>query len=55
MRYIKFLTPSSLTIINNKIALIYWEKEPIRVLISSKQLSKSFHDFFYSIWKITRK
>ena len=55
MRYMKLLTPPSLTIINNKIVLIHWEKEPIGVLISSKQLSKSFHDFFYSIWKIARK
>ena len=48
-------SPSTTFIYGNKVAIIMWIVPPIGVLIDSKELSKSYFNFFNILWDISKK
>ena len=50
-KYVKFHLPPTTIIINDKVAIISWEKEPTGILIHSRNIAKKYADFFEHIWK----
>ena len=48
-------SPSTTFVYGSKTAIIMWVFTPIGILIESKELSKSYQNFFDLLWKIARK
>jgi len=47
----EFSTPSTSIIYGDKIAIIVWAEIPIATVITSKQVSKSYKNYFELLWK----
>jgi sugar-specific transcriptional regulator TrmB len=55
-RYLNFPMPPNTQIINNKVAIISWEgDEPSGILIRSKDIAKTYINFFEHMWDIAKE
>jgi len=57
VRYLpeEYLSPASLTIYSNKLAIHLWSEEPITVWIENEEVVKQFLKYFELMWRIARK
>ncbi len=46
---------SSTLIYENKMAIFMWTEDPFAILIESKEISDSYKNYFYSLWKIAKE
>jgi sugar-specific transcriptional regulator TrmB len=49
------ISPSSLSVYGNKVAITLWSGEPISILVRSREIAESFRNHFEIIWKAARK
>ncbi|MCA9459388.1 MAG: helix-turn-helix domain-containing protein [Nanoarchaeota archaeon] len=52
-KFAKFPLPGLIDIIDGKTLIISWEENPSAILINSKKITKSFENYFDSIWNIS--
>ena len=50
----EYLSPASLTIYSNKLAIHLWSEEPITVWIENEEVVKQFLKYFELMWKIAK-
>ncbi|MBS3162543.1 hypothetical protein J4467_01345 [Candidatus Woesearchaeota archaeon] len=55
IRYIEELTPSSILIFNNNVAINVFEEKPFVILIENKSIADSNKKYFEYLWKIAKK
>ena len=57
VRYLpeEYLSPASLTIYSNKLAIHLWSEEPITVWIENEEVVKQFLKYFELMWKIAKE
>ncbi len=57
IRYLpkEYLTPSSIEIFGDNVAIMLWEEKPLGILIKSKGVAKSFMVYFNMLWKQAKK
>ncbi len=57
IRYLpkEYLTPASIEIYGNNVAILLWEQKPTGIVIKSKGVAKSFLSYFDMLWKIADK
>jgi sugar-specific transcriptional regulator TrmB len=48
----EYLTPTSIEVYGDNVAILLWEKKPTGILIKSKGVAKSFLSYFEMLWKI---
>lgn len=54
-KFVKFPIPSNIDILGNKILITTWEGTPTGILITSKEVSNSFEEYFDNVWgKLSR-
>ncbi len=51
----EFENPAPAMIYKDKVAITVWSKEPIAILIKSKEVNKSYRNYFELLWKIAKK
>ena len=51
----EFENPAPAMIYKDKVAITIWSEEPIATLIKSKEINKSFRNYFELLWKIAKK
>ena len=56
VRYLpeEYLSPASLTIYSNKLAIHLWSEEPITVWIENEEIVRQFLKYFELMWKIAK-
>ena len=54
-RYLNFPLPPNTIIMKNMVAILSWGSEPSGILIKSKDISKSYINFFEAMWKIGKR
>lgn len=52
---IKYASPIVFIIYNNKLAIIYWAKEPVTIVIESKEIITNQKQYFEQLWNIAKK
>ena len=50
-----FITKTQIFLYSNKSAIVIWSKEPLAILIESKEINEGFKKYFQFIWKISRR
>lgn len=53
-KYVPGFAPIGLVIFENNILHVAFEKAPVVVMITSKEIAKSFRNMFYAMWKIAK-
>jgi sugar-specific transcriptional regulator TrmB len=55
-RYIpnEFSAPTTTFVFNEKVAIIIWGETPVATLIKSKDVAKSYKNYFEMLWKIAK-
>jgi len=51
----EFDFPSTSIIFEDKILILLWSSSPLAILIRSKEINKSYKNFFEILWKISKK
>ncbi len=51
----EFSAPTTTFVFEDKVAIIIWGEAPIATLIKSKDVAKSYSNYFKLLWKIARK
>ncbi|MBD3247339.1 hypothetical protein GF378_01835 [Candidatus Pacearchaeota archaeon] len=51
VRFIEQKTPAGINIHGDNVAIIVWKKKPYAFLITSKEVSQSFREYFRVLWK----
>jgi len=51
MKYVNFPIPGTIDIYKDYLLFITWSENPMGILITSKDISNKFKEYFYSIWK----
>jgi len=55
-RFMKKLSPTTTYIYGEKVVIILWEKDKlIAIMIKDGTISKSYKEFFETIWKVASK
>ena len=55
VRYMQKLSPTTTYIYENKVVIISWEKEKLlAIMITDKDISQSYEEFFKAIWKTAK-
>ncbi len=49
------ISPSSITIYGNRVAIVLWSDEPVVILVKSQEISDNFLKYFDIIWKSARR
>lgn len=49
------IIPSTICVYEDKVLNVMWDKEPIAILMTSDQISKSYRKYFNILWKQSRK
>ncbi len=49
-----FASMTSTQVYGDKVAIIMWSSDPIGILIRSKEVAKSYKDYFSVLWKIAK-
>lgn len=52
---ITYSSPTVFIIYNNKLIMIYWTKEPVAIVIESKEIVENQKQYFRQLWKIAKK
>lgn len=55
LRFMNGLTPSTITIGNDRIIIMTWEDKGKFVVIMGKEIAESYKAFFESLWKMSKK
>lgn len=50
----EFASPTTTFVFNNNVAIIIWAETPVATLIKSKEVAKSYKNYFEMLWKITK-
>ena len=51
IKYVDFPTPGNIDITENHVLITTWSKNPIGILIESREVAKNFSEYFDNIWK----
>jgi len=51
----EYLSPASLTIYSNKLAIHLWSEEPITIWIENEEIVKQFLRYFELMWRIAKE
>lgn len=56
IRYLpqKYANPLAINIYGDKVAIIFWKKSPIAIVIKEKEIADSYRQYFELTWKIAR-
>jgi sugar-specific transcriptional regulator TrmB len=54
-RFVNGFAPVGLIIFGTNILQVAFDKNPIAVIINSKEMAESYRKFFYNMWKISKK
>lgn len=52
---IKYASPTVFIIYNNKLIMIYWTKEPVAIVIESKEIVENQKQYFKQLWQYSKK
>jgi sugar-specific transcriptional regulator TrmB len=52
---IKYASPTVFIIYSNKLIMIYWAKEPVAIIIESKEIVTNQKKYFEQLWRIAKK
>ena len=52
---IKYASPTVFIIYDNKLIMIYWTKEPVAIIIESKEIVENQKQYFEQLWKLAKK
>lgn len=55
VRFLKQITPAGINVHGDNAGIVLWKKKPYAFIITSKEVSNSFREFFNSLWKISKK
>lgn len=57
IRYLpeQYDVPSSTNIFADTVAIIIWSQDPILITLESKEVAKSYRNYFDALWKIAKK
>lgn len=55
VRFISQYTPAGINIHKDNVAIIVWRKDPYAFLITSKEVARSFREYFKVMWKHAQK
>lgn len=55
VKYLEGITPSAIDIMGNHVLIFTYEDEPSCLLINNPEISRSFKNFFDTLWKIAKK
>jgi len=50
----EYMTPTHISIVGNKVGIILWSEKPLGILIDSKEVAKSFGNYFKLLWNIAK-
>ncbi|MFH0713950.1 MAG: helix-turn-helix domain-containing protein [Candidatus Micrarchaeota archaeon] len=50
----EFFSPSSTWVFGNNVAIVTWTQPPLAVVISDKNVAKSYKSYFEAMWKIAK-
>lgn len=51
----KYANPLAINIYRDKVAIIFWKKSPIAIVIKEKEIADSYRQYFELIWKSAKK
>ena len=51
MKFVNFPVPGNIDIFQDKLLLTSWQEAPLAILITSKDISNKFKEYFNSVWK----
>ncbi len=54
VKFISQKTPAGINIHGDNVAIIVWKKKPYAFLITSKEVSESFKEYFRVLWKLAK-
>jgi len=54
-RFVSFPVPGNIDFIGDKVLITTWKEKPIGILIHSKEIVKSYKEYFESVWKLGKK
>ncbi len=54
LRYSSISFPGDVAIFRDQVVILNWEDKPTAILITSKNLSRQYKDFFLGLWKIAK-
>jgi HTH-type transcriptional regulator, sugar sensing transcriptional regulator len=54
VRFISQKTPAGINVHGDNVAIIVWKKKPFAFLITSKESSESFREYFRVLWKLAK-
>lgn len=54
LRYSPISFPGDVAIFRDQVVILNWEDKPTAILITSKNLSRQYKDFFLGLWKIAK-
>jgi HTH-type transcriptional regulator, sugar sensing transcriptional regulator len=49
-----YMTPTHISIVDDKLAIILWSEDPIGILIESNEIAKGFETYFKILWTLAR-
>jgi len=55
LRFVDFPLPTTMDIYQDKVLLVTWRDKPFAYLITSKEISENFMNYFNILWKIAKK
>lgn len=54
LKFVDFPLPSTIDIYKDKILMITWREKPFAYLITSKEISENFRNYFDQVWKVSK-
>jgi hypothetical protein len=51
----EFIFPSTTCVFENKVLIIMWSQQPLAILITGKDASLSYQEYFNLLWKLAKK
>jgi len=56
IRYLpqKYANPLAINIYGDKVAIIFWKKSPIAIVIKEKEIADSYRQYFELMWKVAK-
>lgn len=52
---VKYASPTVFIIYNNKLIIVYWTKEPVAIIIESKEIVRNQKQYFEQLWRYSKK
>ncbi|MBU0667014.1 MAG: hypothetical protein ABIC91_07255 [Nanoarchaeota archaeon] len=55
LRYTNFNLPQGITIFQDKVIILSWEKDPMAIKIESETFAKQLREFFLELWTVAKE